>query len=612
MSNFYGEIAFRTTAFNPQMVRNNKEEDTIERSLSFQDTHVYAALSYDKPKPEVCDGIYLNDNNDIILICTGYIYNYCDIKKKAKKLRSSSESQLGEDLLSLYLNYGMEWLKDINGQFSFVIYDLRKREAFLAVDRTGIYNLYYAFADGNLYFASDMKTILKYSKVEKKLNFKALQQMILFCSIASPDTIVKSIKSISGGTYVKLGETSGMKFTYWDLLLPERGKSPERLLTNQEYIECFEDILGKSVKNRMNSSGSNGVLLSGGLDSSIVAAYLHKLSPEAEIYTFSLDYKFADLSESLYQNIMVNELNSKHVVKDFSLSDFSRILPEAVKGAEGPFCELGTCAYYYLYQLTNTRKCDLFSGLGADELFAGYITYKADRFKKTQVISETDQKINYILWGNDTFSYESPSYADEMRWLKELFTESAANAILREDCLYESIFNREAIDRDLEILHRRSYIDFKLRLINHKNFQIASKISRKHGKQTHYPFLDNRMLDFVCELPAKFKLKGNTDKYIIREAARKCVPSSIIDRKKISLGDFSYAEVISFLLNNYNKYFTYDYIISNNLISYEFIHKLINRLYDPKSALDRFREKNIILTYLTLCIFIDSFNIQIY
>ncbi|WOO34830.1 asparagine synthase-related protein [Anaerocolumna sp. AGMB13020] len=629
MGYYYGEIAYADTP--PGFVTGEEEEkslDTTEGRLEKftfnEDITVYAALKKDKPKKQVCDGIYLHFAKDTLLICTGYLYNYQILVNTPLSSNSLEEAAIGGEILKHYREQGMDWVKDLNGQFSFVICDFTKRECYLGVDRTGIFNLYYAFAEGRMVFATDMKYILKHPAIEKKLNFKALQQMILFCSIASPETIVKGIKSVSGGTYVKILDNNTVEeVVYWDLIYPDKdgftekeiteSKVIESKITEREYVEQFEEVFTKALLNKADDGGFNGVLLSGGLDSSIVAAHLRKLYPESDLYTFSLDYKFSGLSESLYQNMMVEALKSSHSVKDFGLEEFSQMLPGAVKGAEGPFCELGTCAYFLLYQLAAQQECDVFSGLGADELYAGYITYKADRFKKNNLLlSDADKKINSLLWGDEKFSYESPSYEEEMVWLEQLFTEDAYAEIGKKNCLFEPMFNRHAIGRELETINRRSYIDFKLRLMNHKNFQIASKMSRSYGIRTHYPFLDNRMIDFVCRLPRNMRLKGNTDKYIVREAAKTYIPPDIINRKKISLGDFTYSEVIGRLLKDYEKYFKYEFIKKNNLVSYDFINGIISKLNEPKSALDRFREKNIILTYLTLSIFMDIYKIQIY
>lgn len=598
MGCFFGEVSYGNAPFGFESIEQEENEEKLERYISCEDTSVYAVITKDKLKRQVSDGIYLNKSKDILLICIGYLYNH---------------EVLESDILLLYEERGMEWVKHINGQFSFILCDFKKKEIYLCVDRTGTYNLYYAFTEEGLVFATDMKYILTHPAVEKKLNFKALQQMLLFCSIASPETIVKSIKSVPGGTYIKVAGKSSKDVVYWDLIFPEKDYIADKVLTDKDYMEKFEEVLTNSIKNKADIGSTLGVLISGGLDSSVVGLWLQRLYRESKLFTFSLDYKFSGLSESMYQNMMVEALVSKHMVRDFGLDEFSKLLPEAVNGAEGPFCELGTCAYFLLYQLAASQKCDLFSGLGVDELFAGYITYKADRFRKINVdLSETDRKINYQLWGDEKFSYESTSYGADMVWMELLFTQDGFDEILKNNCLSEPMFNSYAIERDLDTINRRSYIDFKLRLMNHKNYQIATKMSRRHGLRTHYPFLDNSMIEYVCQVPYNIRLRGNTDKYIIREWAKRLVPSPILNRKKISLADFSYVEVIDRLLADYEDYFSYDYIQANNLVSYDYLSEVIGQLHKTKSALDRFREKNIILTYLTLCIFMNSHKIEIY
>jgi asparagine synthase (glutamine-hydrolysing) len=610
MSCFYGTFGFKKDipGFSSNLHPHNEKAD--ESSVFYNDTFFCASLAKDEPKDPVCDGIYISKQKDLVLLCTGYIYNHEFLRKKLNAADHSSDLPLAEVICALYREQGMEWVQDINGQFSFVLCDMKRRQAFLGVDRPGIYNLYYSLVDGALVFASDIKFILQYPNIEKKLDLKALEQMMTFCSIVSPSTIVKSIKSVSGGTYVKFSQESTEPVVYWDLYFPEK-KDRQALFSEEECISRFEDVFDRALQNKTDACRSNGVLLSGGLDSSVVAAGLRRLRPASEMYTFSLDYTFSNLSEKRYQELMVNELGSRHSVREFGLREFSDMLPAAVCGAEGPFCELGTCAYYLLYQLAKTKKCDLFSGLGVDELFAGYITYKADRFRNSgNELSEEDKKINHLLWGDKGFTYESPSYINELNWQKQLFSADAFSEIGLNNCLSEAFFNRRAIDRDLDVIDRRSYIDFKLRLMDHKNFHIASKMSRGYHMRTHYPFLDNEILDLVCQLPLKMRLKGSTDKYVIRQAAKKYLPSPILERKKITLVDFTYTEVLEHLIKKFKTFFSYEYIEKNGLFSYDFINGIIERLQEPKSALDRFREKNIILTVLTLCVFMDTYDIK--
>ena len=161
------------------------------------------------------------------------------------------------------------------------------------------------------------------------------------------------------------------------------------------------------------------------------------------------------------------------------------------------------------------------------------------------------------------------------------------------------------------MLDRRSYIDFWLRLLNHKNYQIASKMSRKFGIITHYPFLQTDMINFATSLPQWMRLKNNTDKYIIRRAMTGRIPDQVIKRKKITLADFTYNEIIRSLYERYSMYFKTDYIRDVGIFSDEYLNQSIMNIGKSKNTLKLFSEKNIILTYISLSSIIDRYNLTL-
>lgn len=609
MSAFYGNITETASR------RDTGEVCCEERG--FQNTHRFQMdgdgltmtihLVEDTKKAQVCDGVFTSPGNGAVLLCTGYFYSVesCPVAELPPE-----SLPLGDWILERYRIEGMKWLRRVEGQFAFVLWDRQTKTVYLGVDPVNAYLLYYTQIGRELHFATTMEQLLRIPGIGKHVNIHAMRQMITFCSIAAPETAVDGIFCVPAGTYIQWTGSEANVRVWWDLHFSKDGMNGLDREAEQEWIGKFQRVWGQTLREMIPSVREAQFLLSGGLDSSAVAASARALYPDSDLRSFSLDYQFAGLSERKYQDSMAGKINSLHECKNFTLEDFLDGFSRAAVEVEGPFCELGTCAYSKMYQILGKEGGELYSGLGVDELYAGYITYKADRFRGLGLpLMPRDRELNRWLWGDETFSYENFSYADELQSQKALFSESARESLENNRERLRPFLNFGVLVEELSIMNRRSYVDFRLRLVNHKNFQIAAKLCRRHGIRTHYPFLNRTMLGFAESLPSRMRLKGNTDKYVIRKAMKGIIPEIILSRKKITLADFSYREILQALSRRYRKYFSPQYIKEVGIFSEEYLTQLRDGLAEPKSALETFREKNILLSYVSLSCFIDHFGL---
>lgn len=612
MGAFFGSISAMTQKLGDMWADSLTEKMGKEVNESFignefaMDLH----LVTDTPKPQVCDGIYVSKNDgSVILLCVGYLYS---IEGETITEKQSETKPLGELILDSYQRHGMRWLDMVNGQFAFVLWDKKDDIVYFGVDPIGAYTLYYAQIGREMYFASTMVPLLNLPNVERHVNLIALQQMITFCSIAAPQTIVEEIKCVPAGTYLTFKEYKIEYSPYWDIDFCHESSEGHDGRVEQMWVSRFDAIWSKTLSRMVRPEQKYRLLLSGGIDSSAVAVGVREQFPDIPLQSFSLDYQFAGLSEHEYQDMVASYIEAQHMVRGFTLDEFVECFPQAAIAVEGPFCELGTCAYYQIYQTLGKEGCDLISGLGVDELYAGYITYKADRFRARGIVSSQDDlTLNKMFWGNGLFQYENPSYSQEILSQRELFTEKAWKLLQSDGGRLKPFSNTKVLDGELSLLDRRSYIDFWLRLLNHKNYQIASKMSRKFGIITHYPFLQTDMINFATSLPQWMRLKNNTDKYIIRRAMTGRIPDQVIKRKKITLADFSYNEIIRSLYERYSMYFKTDYIRDVGIFSDEYLNQSIMNIGKSKNTLKLFSEKNIILTYISLSSIIDRYNLTL-
>lgn len=536
------------------------------------------------------NGITFLERHGVTLLGQGNIYSYAGKKVNEKE-------RIHKEIIDRYINNEFGFLTELNGQFAILLIDFSKKKIFLSVDRIGIENVYYVVNGDEVWFSDDLKQLLIESKIVGHLDYSSLLQMIFFSSIIRPRTIVEQIKSVSPGTYVEITDAFIEEKQYWDMsFCQEQGNVNEK-----EWIEKFEDKFVAAIDRRI-SKDKCGLLLSGGLDSTAIGNILCRY--QDNIPSFSLDYQFADLSEKKYQKIAINAIKSNHYDKDFRLLDYVTTFDYAAKKINGPFCELGTCAYMYLYQFIEKFEKNVFSGLGADEMFGGYITYKTDKLRRSEV-SQVDRESNYYLWGDEEFSYEGKSYLKQLSEMEDLLNPEIYEKFREQKLFDQHLFSKEFYKKNYSRFNRRSYIDFKIRLENHKTLQMATIMSRENNHFTLYPFLDYEFLDFVTTMPEKIRMNGVHDKYIMRKWGYNRIPKEVLDRKKITLLDFSYSTIIRELLNYYSQYLE----LAQPMISKTALDKIVNQIQCSNSIQAMFTDKNFFLTMLSSLIICEDLGL---
>lgn len=482
---------------------------------------------------------FYNEDRSIILICNGEIFNYKELKKDlvAKGYVFRSECDV-EVILFLYIEYGKSLLGKLNGQFAFAIYDSNKREIFIARDHFGICPLYY-YVDNNVFlFASEIKALTSHPAIVKRINVSGLDQIFSFPGAVAPTTMFKGIMNLQPGHYGLLKEGRLTVHEYWDLNYPVAGYKYET--RNEDYyVEQLEDLLTRSVTYRLNSDVPVGFYLSGGLDSSLIGALIKHIRGNAIFDSFSIcfsDKTDREINERRYQQIMMAELRTKHNEIEFCWSDIDNKLKEIIYHAESPLKETYNVCSLALSQRARAEKVKVvLSGEGADELFGGYAGYKFDMLRGDRVDRNNldyilEGQVREVLWGDADFIYERDEY--EFKETKKAIYSQILNGAYNEfDCLTTGVINRDKV-RNRHVFNQRSYIDFKLRLAAHLIADHGDRMTAANGVEGRYPFLDIDLIEFVKCIPPEMKLKGMTEKYILKKLGKKYLPKEIVDREK--------------------------------------------------------------------------------
>ena len=563
--------------------------------------------------PEGGDQPLFNEDGSIVLICNGEIFNYPELKKvlvqKGHQFRTRCDVEV---LLHLYEEHGINFLNKLNGQFAFVIYDRKNRQLFLARDHFGVNPLYYTIVDGLFIFASEIKAILEHPQVPREVDLTGLDQTLSFPGLVSPRTMFKGIQSLKSGHYIVVQNGDVSVREYWDLDYPRLGAGAAGKSEN-EYVDELKALLTRSVEYRLQSDVPVGFYLSGGLDSSLIGALINQVAPDTRRHSFSIGFTDEDISETKHQRLMAEFTRSIHNEIMFDWSEIVERLERMIYHCECPVREsYNTCSMALSAAARNAGVKVVLTGEGADELFAGYVGYRFDRFRDRESKSydlETalEDELRERLWGDKNFFYEKDHHA--LREVKQALYSRRVNQRYSEfDCLNHELINKERL-RGRHPVHQRSYLDFKLRLSDHLISDHGDRMTLANSVEGRYPFLDIDLVEFSTRIPPELKLHDYIEKYILKRVAEDLLPPEIVKREKFGF----HAPGSPYLLQQGVEWI-------NDMVSHERIKR---QGYFNPDVIDRLRaeymqngfklnlpfEDDLLIVVLTFSIFLDTFNL---
>ncbi len=479
-----------------------------------------------------------NEDRSVIVVCNGEIFNYKELRHvlESKGHRFYTYCDV-EVLVHLYEEYGADFLNKLNGQFAFALYDRKSRILLLARDHVGIAPLFYTVADNAFIFGSEIKAILKHPMVKREADLTALDQIFSFPGLVSPRTMFRHISSLKPGHFLRIRDGRIEVKAYWDLDYPLASEI-ESEKPESYYIEKIDELLTRSVKYRLQADVPVGFYLSGGMDSSLTASIIRKLHSDQR-HSFSIGFRQAEIDERKYQQLMANTVGSFHHDVIFDWPDISNRLKQVIYHAETPLKEsYDTCSLTLSELVRKNGIKVVLTGEGSDELFAGYVGYRFDMQRSEfdedshSVEMMMEREIREKLWGDPDFFYERNQY--EFRETKQAIYSERVNENFSE---FDSM-NHELIDRGKlagrHPIHKRSYIDFKLRIADHLLADHGDRVAYANSIEARYPFLDVEFIDFVKTIPPNLMIKGSVEKYILKRLSEKYLPEQIINREKFA------------------------------------------------------------------------------
>ncbi len=471
-----------------------------------------------------------NEDKTISMICNGEIYNFQELRDDLtqKGHRFSTRTDV-EVILHLYEEYGLDFPGRLNGQFAIALYDSRNGQMLLIRDQIGISPLFYTIVNGAVVFASEIKAILEYPGVERRLNLKAVDQLMNFPGVVAPVTFFQGIYALECGHMLKIAPGQEIQnIEYWDL----RYSADEEDKGEDYYVDRLRELLKKAISRRLVADVPIGFYISGGLDSSVVACYIGKYLLNS-YYSFSAEIGSGDLDESRFQKIIRDHVNSTHYSTKVAEEEIWANLSQVIYHAESAVKESYDVAAYLLSGLVQQSPAKaVLTGQGSDEFFCGYVGYMVDLFRNMNRgrMSPQERELNERLWGDPYFRYER-NHPEIRSVHQRLYSADVRGELDSFSALTASPINVERV-RGLSPQKRRSYIDYKLRLSDHLLGEHGDRMFFSHSVEGRHPFLDAELLSFVAAIPDKYKLNGTNEKYILKKAGKGIVPEEILKRKK--------------------------------------------------------------------------------
>lgn len=488
-----------------------------------------------------------SENRKNVIVFNGEIYNFLRLREqligKGHIFRTVSDTEV---LLNAYEEWGKDCVNKFQGMFAFAIYNRENKSLFIARDRCGEKPIYYYHHNGKFIFASEMKTLLTLLEKKPSPNPEAIYAYLRLGYIPASYSYYEGILKLMPGTWLTLQDDHLTSYRYYQNKLFDGDNSHN--LCEDELCDEFDYLLSNAVNKMLISDVPLGSFLSGGLDSSLIVAMMAKLGHRPD--TFSISFDQGSYDESPFANRVSQVIGTNHTEYKVELENFENILP-IIDAFDEPFADSSGIPTYYLSRKVKKKVTVALSGDGSDELFGGYRRYLAQFISGHYLKIPNTVRKKFI---SQLFSYmpvHDVYYADSLLKSAIVFMERAETADIGSGLMLNTIFShdeivtmfpdlpdgRKCIDDILGMSNSQNSVeslmdaDMKLYLPNDILVKV-DRMSMRNSLEVRTPFLDPDILDFAQRIPFSMKIKGVTQKYLLKKLALRYLPHDIVFRKK--------------------------------------------------------------------------------
>ncbi len=486
---------------------------------------------------------FFDATNRYSIVYNGEIYNFRDVKKSLPEYSFRTDSDT-EVILAAFQKYGADCLSLLNGMFAFAIWDRERKELFAARDRLGVKPFYYSqTADGTFIFASEIRALLNSHLVPRKLNEHGVYDYLMYQSVYAPETIVENIFQLPAGEFGVFSNGKFSKKSYWQIETSSVGKITDDENTIKQNVR---ELLLKSVEQRMISDVRLGAFLSGGIDSSAIVALMSEVSAQP-VNTFSVNFAEKEFDESPFSNLIAKKYNTNHTSVLLSPADFLNELPQALKAADSPSGD-GVNTYTVSKATKKAGIKVALSGLGGDELFAGYPNflnwYKAKKsilpkipgvFRKPFAIALSSSGNSKYQRIADIISVDKITLGSIYPMFRQVMSQQIVNDLYKnghfEINIQELLKAKESAIGKFPLLSQYSIAEL-LGYTQNVLLKDTDQFSMASALEVREPFFDYKLIEYVLQIPDQIKYP-KYPKSLLVESLYPILPDEIVHRPKM-------------------------------------------------------------------------------
>jgi len=524
-------------------------------SGSFYDHNEYFTIGLGQTRLSILDLSALGHQPMVVdnykIVYNGEIYNFEAIRSQLIKEGISFKSHTDtEVILRSFQKWGIACLEQFRGMFSFVIFDEFEKKLWIVRDRVGVKPLYYYYFNNLLLFSSELKAFHKHPHFKKEIDEGSLGLFIQYSYIPGPHCIFKHTKKLLPGHYIEISlkSPSIQPQQYWSVI--DSYKKPKLDVNETEAIEQTEKILTESFNYRMVSDVPVGLFLSGGFDSTAVAALLQKDRTE-KLKTFTIGFDVKGFDEVPEARKIANHLGTDHTEYYCTPEDALAIIPRLPEIYDEPFADNSSVPTVLVSQLARKQVTVALSGDGGDEIFGGYNKFnQAIRFNRgwppiKQALSLTMGVCNpeYIPFFRNQYNFttryekikgilSSKNPCEILKIISQYIPAAEARELIKMDFknldtdfeIYKKIPQADSLSQMLAM----DYVTF----LTDNNLTKMDRATMSVALEGREPFLDQHVIEYVAQLPSHLKINGKINKYILKEIVYKYVSRQLMDRPK--------------------------------------------------------------------------------
>jgi asparagine synthase (glutamine-hydrolysing) len=499
-----------------------------------------------------------NETRDVCVISNGEIFNYIELRAELEvrghRFYTQSDTEV---IVHLYEEFGEEFVDHLNGQFAIALYDMRKRRLVLARDRVGIRPLFYAEHGGRLAFASEVKALFALPDIPREIDFRGVAQVLCIWSCTEPLTPFRGVQALPPGT-VLVVDDDGQRHErrYWDWDFP-----PEPIHSSRSPGDLAEELralLIESVRLQLRADVPVGAYLSGGLDSSIIAALVGGYT-HSPLRTFSIGFEDPEFDERAFQSEMAAHLGTTHTSVVCTAEDIGREFPKVVWHCESPIVRTAPAPLMLLSR--SVREAGfraVLTGEGADETFGGYDIFREAKVRRFWARNSASswragllERLYPYLRHSPTASHSfarkfygqgldqvaAPEFAHLPRWKTtqrawQLFSPAIRTSLGNFDPKAELLARLPGRSTRWPGMCRDQWVEAHTLLSGYLLSSQGDRMMMANSIEGRFPFLDHRVIEFANMLPPYLKVRGLTEKYLLRRSVDGLVPESIRHRIK--------------------------------------------------------------------------------